>query len=126
MRRTWTPQLQHVEDVDDTVLLFVDLAQGHKAMGGSALAQCLGQLGNEAPDIRGTQLIKDYFSAFWRLHQEDIVLAYHDRSDGGLLTTIAEMIFAGRCGADIAVDSIAESECDILDVLFNEELGAVF
>jgi phosphoribosylformylglycinamidine synthase len=61
-----------------------------------------------------------------QLHQEDIVLAYHDRSDGGLLTTIAEMMFAGRCGADISVDSIAESESDVLEALFNEELGAVF
>jgi phosphoribosylformylglycinamidine synthase len=126
VRSTWTPQLRRVEEVGDTVLLFVDLAQGHKAMGGSALAQCLRQLGNEAPDVRNTRLIKDYFDALWQLHQEDIVLAYHDRSDGGLLTTIAEMMFAGRCGADISVDRIAESESDVLEALFNEELGAVF
>ena len=126
VRSTWTPQLRRVEEVGDTVLLFVDLAQGHKAMGGSALAQCLRQLGNEAPDVRDAQLIKDYFDALWQLHQEDIVLAYHDRSDGGLLTTIAEMMFAGRCGADISVDRIAESESDVLEALFNEELGAVF
>jgi phosphoribosylformylglycinamidine synthase len=126
VRSTWTPQLRRIEEVGDTILLFVDLAQGHKAMGGSALAQCLGQLGNEAPDVRDPQLIKDYFDALWQLHQEDIVLAYHDRSDGGLITTISEMMFAGRCGADVSVDGIAKSESDVLPALFNEELGAVF
>ncbi|KAL8717014.1 MAG: hypothetical protein Q9225_005702 [Loekoesia sp. 1 TL-2023] len=126
VRRTWTPQLRRIEEVGETVLLFVDLAQGHKAMGGSALAQYLGQLGNKAPDVRDTQLIKDYFEAIGNLHQENIVLAYHDRSDGGLLTTIAEMMFAGRCGADISADIIAESESEVLNALFNEELGAVF
>ena len=126
VRNTWTPQLRRVEQVGDTILLFVDLAQGHKAMGGSALAQCLGQVGNEAPDVRDSQLIKHYFDALWQLHQEGIVLAYHDRSDGGLLTTIAEMMFAGRCGADIVVDDFAKSESDVVEALFNEELGAVF
>ncbi len=58
--------------------------------------------------------------------QEEIVLAYHDRSDGGLLTTVAEMMFAGRCGVDITLDDLVQAEADILDVLFNEELGAVF
>ncbi|KAK3941922.1 Phosphoribosylformylglycinamidine synthase [Diplogelasinospora grovesii] len=126
VRRTWTPQLRRVEEVGETVLLFVDLAKGHKAMGGSALAQCLGQLGNEAPDVRDVELVRDYFDALSQLHEDDVVLAYHDRSDGGLLTTVAEMMFAGRCGADISLDGIAASESDVLDALFNEELGAVF
>jgi phosphoribosylformylglycinamidine synthase len=126
VRRTWTPQLRRVEDVGETVLLFVDLAQRHKAMGGSALAQCLGQIGNEAPDVHDADLVKDYFDAVSQLHEQDIVLAYHDRSDGGLLATVAEMMFAGRCGADISLDGIADSESDILETLFNEELGAVF
>jgi len=126
VRSTWTPQLRRVEEVGDTVLLFVDLAQGHKAMGGSALAQCLKEIGNDVPDVRDIQIIKDYFDALWQLHQENIVLAYHDRSDGGLLTTIAEMMFAGRCGADISIDNIAGSTSDALETLFNEEIGAVF
>ncbi|KAI4086745.1 MAG: hypothetical protein LQ344_007314 [Seirophora lacunosa] len=125
VRSTWTPQLRRREEVSETVLLFIDLAQGHKAMGGSALAQCLGQIGNEAPDVRDTQLIKDYFEALQVLHQRNVVLAYHDRSDGGLLTTVAEMAFAGRVGADISVDPIADDESEVLDALFNEELGAV-
>ncbi len=121
VRKTWTPQLRRREEVGDTLLLFVDLAEGHKAMGGSALAQCLAQLGNEAPDVRDSQLIKDFADALWQLHQEDVVLAYHDRSDGGLLTTVAEMMFAGRCGADISVDDMATTESEVLEALFNEE-----
>ncbi|KAI0443275.1 CobB/CobQ-like glutamine amidotransferase domain-containing protein [Xylaria telfairii] len=128
VRNTWTPQLRRVEDVGESVLIFVDLARGFKAMGGSALAQSLGQLGHEAPDVRDTELITDYFDAVSQLHEEGIVLAYHDRSDGGLLTTVAEMIFAGRCAAEIYIDELvtSNSESNILDALFNEELGAVF
>lgn len=126
VRRTWTPQMRRVEELGDSILLFVDLARGNKAMGGSALAQCLRQLGDEAPDVRDTQLIKEYFHALWQLYQEDIILAYRDRSDGGLLTSIAEMMFAGRCGADVLLDGIIASEFDAVDALFNEELGAVF
>lgn len=128
VRRTWTPQLRRVEEVGETVLLFVDLAQGRKALGGSALAQSLGAIGSEAPDVRDVDLLKDYFDAVSQLHESGIVLAYHDRSDGGLLTTVAEMMFAGRCGADIMLDGIADSRRieDITAALFNEELGAVF
>ncbi|KAI0414857.1 CobB/CobQ-like glutamine amidotransferase domain-containing protein [Xylaria grammica] len=128
VRNTWTPQLRRVEDVGESVLIFVDLAQGFKAMGGSALAQSLGQLGNEAPDVRDIELITDYFDAVSQLHEEGIVLAYHDRSDGGLLTTVAEMIFAGRSAAEIYIDELvrSDSESNVLDALFNEELGAVF
>ncbi|KAI0198562.1 CobB/CobQ-like glutamine amidotransferase domain-containing protein [Astrocystis sublimbata] len=128
VRNTWTPQLRRVEDVGESVLIFVDLAQGFKAMGGSALAQSLGALGHQAPDVRDTDLITDYFDAVSQLHEEGIVLAYHDRSDGGLMTTIAEMMFAGRCAVEIYIDELVKihSESNILDALFNEELGAVF
>ncbi|KAI5467810.1 CobB/CobQ-like glutamine amidotransferase domain-containing protein [Mariannaea sp. PMI_226] len=126
VRSTWTPQLRCVEEVGNSILVYVDLAQGFKAMGGSALAQCLGQIGNEAPDVRDPEIIRDFFDALWQLHQENIVLAYHDRSDGGLLTTVAEMMFAGRCGAEISLDNVAESDDKVLETLFNEELGAVF
>ncbi|KAK3324105.1 CobB/CobQ-like glutamine amidotransferase domain-containing protein [Cercophora scortea] len=128
IRSTWTPQLQRVEDVGETILLFVDLANGHKAMGGSALAQSLGAIGNDAPDVRDVDLLKDYFDALAQLHESGIVLAYHDRSDGGLITTVAEMMFAGRCGVDLMMDAISKSGslADMTDALFNEELGAVF
>lgn len=128
VRNTWTPQLRRVEDVGETILLFVDLAEGRQAMGGSALAQSLNSLGNQAPDVRKAGLLTDYFDALNQLHKSGVVLAYHDRSDGGLLTTIAEMMFAGRCGVDMMMDGIAKSGSlsDMLEALFNEELGAVF
>ena len=126
--QTWTPQLHRVEDVGETVLLFVDLALDHKALGGSALAQVYGQIGNEAPDVHDVQLLKDFFDATEQLQEAGIVLAYHDRSDGGLFTALVEMMFAGRCGIEILLDDL----CPTTDVasriatLFNEELGAVF
>ncbi|ORY57276.1 CobB/CobQ-like glutamine amidotransferase domain-containing protein [Pseudomassariella vexata] len=126
VRSTWTPQLRL--DVGETILLWVDLAAGRKAMGGSALAQSFGQIGHEAPDVRSVSLITDYFDALSQLHESGIVLAYHDRSDGGLITTLAEMMFAGRCGVDVMLDGISKSSnlADMTEALFNEELGAVF
>ncbi|KAK4227165.1 putative phosphoribosylformylglycinamidine synthase [Podospora fimiseda] len=126
--RTWTPQLLRPEEAGETVLLYVDLAQGRKALGGSALAQSLGAIGNEAPDVRDVDLLKDYFDALAQLHESGIVLAYHDVSDGGLVTTIAEMMFAGRCGVDVMMDGVANSGSldDMVEALFHEELGAVF
>ncbi|EOO00287.1 putative phosphoribosylformylglycinamidine synthase protein [Phaeoacremonium minimum UCRPA7] len=128
IRSTWTPQLRRVEDVGETVLMFVDLAEGRKAMGGSAFAQSLGTIGHDAPDMKNFNLITDYFDALNQLHKSGVVLAYHDRSDGGLITTVAEMMFAGRCGVDLMVDGIAKTNSleDITAALFNEELGAVF
>jgi phosphoribosylformylglycinamidine synthase len=125
---TWTPALRRPEEVGETVLMFVDLANGKKAMGGSAIAQVFGQIGNEAPDVRDTDAIKDFYHAIEQLHESDIVLAYHDRSDGGLFTTVVEMMFAGRCGASLSLDKITKSgrPQDLIDTLFNEELGAVF
>lgn len=128
IRDTWTPALRRLEDVGETILMYVDLAKGHKSLGGSALAQAFGQLGNDAPDVRDADMIIDYFDAITQLHESGVVLAYHDISDGGLLTTIAEMMFAGRCGAEIMIDNIAKSSSSshVLETLFNEELGAIF
>lgn len=126
--RTWTPALERLEDVGETILMFVDLAIGKKNMGGSALAQTFGQVGDEAPDVWDSEDIKNYFDAIEQLHEAGIVLAYHDRSDGGLFTTLAEMMFAGRCGLEIMLDNITRSgdTKDVIETLFNEELGAVF
>lgn len=128
VRKTWTPQLRRVEEVGESVLMFVDLAMGKKALGGSALAQVFGQVGNECPDVRDVQLFKDFFDAAQQLQESGIVLAYHDRSDGGLYTTIAEMMFAGRCGVDLMLDNVCTSSemQDVIPTLFNEELGAIF
>ncbi|KAF2865781.1 phosphoribosylformylglycinamidine synthase-like protein [Massariosphaeria phaeospora] len=126
--RTWTPALERVEDVGETILIFVDLAGGKKHLGGSALAQTFSQVGDEAPDVYDPDVLRDYYDAVEQLHESGIVLAYHDRSDGGLFTTLVEMMFAGRCGLEIMLDGIARSgdTKDIMETLFNEELGAVF
>ncbi|KAI9822679.1 MAG: hypothetical protein M1827_000398 [Pycnora praestabilis] len=126
--RTWTPTLRRLEDVGETILLFVDLAEARRTLGGSALAQVFGQVGNEAPDVRDVNLLKDFFDAIQQLQEAGIVLAYHDRSDGGLFTTLVEMMFAGRCGLEIMLDDLARTadNRDVLEALFNEELGAVF
>ncbi|KAK3698061.1 phosphoribosylformylglycinamidine synthase [Vermiconidia calcicola] len=125
---TWTPTLRRQEDVGDTVLMFVDLAGGRKALGGSAIAQVFSQLGNEAPDVHDADFLKDFYHAIEQLHESDMVLAYHDRSDGGLFTTLVEMMFAGRCGLEVMLDPITKSgrTQDVVETLFNEELGAVF
>ena len=125
---TWTPAARRPNEVGETVLMYIDLASGKRAMGGSALAQVFGQVGNQAPDVRDTEHIKDFYHAVEQLHESDIVLAYHDRSDGGLFTTLVEMMFAGRCGMHIMLDKICPSSRpqDVMETLFNEELGAVF
>jgi phosphoribosylformylglycinamidine synthase len=125
---TWTPALRRQEEVGETLLMYIDLAEGKKALGGSALAQVFGQVGNEAPDVRDVDLVKDFYHAIEQLHEDDIVLAYHDISDGGLFTTLVEMMFAGRCGLDVMLDKIVRSgrTQGFVETLFNEELGAVF
>ncbi len=126
--RTWTPALRRLEDVGESILLFVDLAEGMRALGGSALAQVFGQVGDESPDVRSVQLLKDYFDAVQQLHELGIVLAYHDRSDGGLFTTLVEMMFAGRCGIDVMLENLCSGNTtpELIETLFNEELGGVF
>ena len=128
--KTWTPTLHRREDDggQESIILFVDLAQGRKALGGSALAQVFNQVGNVAPDVHDVQLLKDYYDALEQLHDSGIVMAYHDRSDGGLFTTLVEMMFAGRCGMNIMLDNLvpANQTPAIIETLFNEELGAVF
>ena len=128
IRSTWTPTLRRLEDVGESTLFFVDLAQGSKAMGASSLAQVFEQLGKETPNIRDADIIRDFYDAVGQLHESGIILAYHDRSDGGLFTTLVEMMFAGRCGLEIMLDGISQSNStgDIIEALFNEELGAVF
>ncbi len=117
VRKTVTPELKNVAD---SVLLFVDLGFGRARMGGSALSQVYNDLSGDAPDIEAGRL-KAFYEAIQQLVAEDKLLAYHDRSDGGLFATLAEMAFAARCGLDVRLPENA----DALSVLFNEELGAV-
>jgi phosphoribosylformylglycinamidine synthase len=119
-RKTLTPQL-HI-DRGDTKLILIDLGAGKNRMGGSALAQVYGETDNVAPDVDSAEQLKAFFAAIQELNKESKLLAYHDRSDGGLFVTLAEMAFAGRCGIDIELSRLAG---DATSVLYNEELGAV-
>src|SRR5688572_11874841 len=122
VRGTLTPQLR--TDCGDTVLLLADLGGGRCRMGGSALAQVHGQIGNMPPDA-DPQALKGCFTAVQELGRGGKVLAYHDRSDGGLFATVCEMAFAGRAGVALRLDGAALAERSLLEFLFNEELGAV-
>jgi phosphoribosylformylglycinamidine synthase len=141
--KTLTPQLR--TNAGETELLLIDLGRGRNRLGGSALAQVHGNLGNECPDCDDPALLKGLFAAIQQLNREGLLLAYHDRSDGGLFATLCEMAFAGRCGLTVNLDQLCydpwlndvdgqEMRPDafggryldqLLAVLFAEELGAV-
>ncbi len=121
VRRTLTPQLQ--TDCGETALLLIDLGGGLCRMGGSALAQVYKQIGNVAPDVDATML-KAFFGVVQQLNRDGKILAYHDRSDGGLFATVCEMTFAGRVGAVLQLESLLGDK-PAIEFLFNEELGAV-
>ncbi|MGH8492313.1 MAG: phosphoribosylformylglycinamidine synthase [Moraxellaceae bacterium] len=116
VRKTLTPELR--TDVADTVLLLVDLGRGQNRLGASALAQVFAAIGNDAPNVDAASL-KDFWNGVQSLNEKGLLLAYHDRSDGGLFTAVAEMAFAARSGVSLDIAG------DVLSVLFNEELGAV-
>ena len=146
VRPTLTPQLQ----AGDTTLVLIDLGQGKRRMAGSMLAQVLNQFGERVPDLDDPALIKALVAAVNELRGQGRILAYHDRSDGGLWATVCEMAFAGHLGVDLNVDllvtegdGIADSRAEYgdsknwagqvsarrqqltLEALFNEELGVV-
>jgi phosphoribosylformylglycinamidine synthase len=123
IRKTLTPQLRL--DKGETDLILIDLGRGQNRMGASILAQVYGQLGRQAPDVDDAEDLKAFFAVIQGLNQDDRLLAYHDRSDGGLLTTVLEMAFAGHCGLDLCLDALADDAEELAAVLFNEELGAV-
>ncbi|ALK88614.1 phosphoribosylformylglycinamidine synthase [Limnohabitans sp. 63ED37-2] len=148
VRGTLTPQLD--AKTDDTSLLLIDLGQGRNRMGGSVLGQVLGQFGNSVPDLEDPQALVNLVKAINTLRAKGQILAYHDRSDGGLLAAVAEMAFAGHVGVALNVDmlvtegdGISDSRADhgdaknwagqvsarrdelTLKALFNEELGVV-
>ena len=120
IRNTLTPELK--SNVGETELWLIDLGQGQNRLGASCLAQVYQQLGNVAPDVDSASILKSFFLAVQQLVNEKRLLAYHDRSDGGLFTTVVEMAFAGKTGVDIHLDGLIGSA---LELLFNEELGAV-
>jgi phosphoribosylformylglycinamidine synthase len=120
VRKSLTPQLVELEA--DTRLLFVDLARGQQRLGGSVLAQVYNQVGPSCPDVVDPAVLRGFFDAVQTLNEEGRVLAYHDRSDGGLFATLCEMAFAGRCGVDVDLAALGS---EAVAALFNEELGAV-
>lgn len=119
-RKTLTPQLRN--DLGPTQLILIDLGNGKNRMGGSALAQVYSQLGDTAPDLDHPEQLKAFFAQIQLLNRNNKLLAYHDRSDGGLFATLCEMAFAGHCGVEV---NLATLHGDAASVLYNEELGAV-
>ncbi|MFV3304011.1 phosphoribosylformylglycinamidine synthase [Pseudomonas sp. NY15181] len=123
IRKTLTPQLRL--DKGETDLIVIDLGRGKNRMGGSILAQVNGQIGRAAPDVDDAEDLKAFFAVIQGLNADGHLLAYHDRSDGGLMATVVEMAFAGHCGLDLNLDALADSRDELTAALFNEELGAV-
>jgi phosphoribosylformylglycinamidine synthase len=126
IRRTLTPEIGRLQRVgapdDETELLLVDLGGGRNRLGGSALAQVFGQLGDRPADLDDPARLAGFFAAVQALNAAGQLLAYHDRSDGGLFCTLFEMAVAGGVGLHIDVEPLGE---DPLAALFAEELGAV-
>lgn len=123
VRQTLTPQLRL--DKGETDLILVDLGRGQNRMGGSILAQVYSKIGQQVPDVDDAEDLKAFFAVIQGLNADGHLLAYHDRSDGGLLATVLEMAFAGHCGLDLYLDALADNREGLTSVLFNEELGAV-
>jgi phosphoribosylformylglycinamidine synthase len=120
VRRALTPEL--VLDAGDTALVLVDLGAGRSRLGGSALAQVYGALGSVPPDVDEPGALRGFFDAVVELREAGVLLAYHDRSDGGLFATVCEMAFASGAGLSIRLDGLGTEP---IAALFAEELGAL-
>ncbi len=118
--RHMTPQLKRSDE--PSYLLLFDLGSGRNRLGASCLAQAYRRTGGATPDLDDPELLRSFFAAIQELNSRDMLLAYHDRSDGGLLATVAEMIFASRLGVSLALSG---SHREVLGALFSEEIGAV-
>ncbi|EPW0990564.1 phosphoribosylformylglycinamidine synthase [Vibrio cholerae] len=121
IRKTVTPQLR--TDLGETSLILIDLGNGQNRLGATALAQVYKQLGDKPADVDNAAQLKGFFDAVQTLVRNDKLVAYHDKGDGGLLVTLAEMAFAGHCGIKANIETLGDD--DALAALFNEELGAV-
>ncbi len=119
-RKTLTPALDR--NLKDSGLIYIDLGFGKNRLGASCFNLVFNQVGDIVPTLDDTKILKAFFEMIQTLKNEDVIVAYHDRSDGGLFTTLTEMAFAGRCGLDIDLSKCGH---DIKAILFNEELGAV-
>ncbi|MEP0073853.1 MAG: phosphoribosylformylglycinamidine synthase [Marinomonas sp.] len=121
-RKTLTPELQNKAD---TRLLLIDLGAGKNRLGGSVIAQVYNKLGQQAPDVDDASALAGFFDTTQALNAEGKLLAYHDRSDGGVFATLTEMSFASHLGLNIDLDAFANTADQVAPALFNEELGAV-
>ena len=122
VRRACTPQLR--TDKGAGALLLIDLGGGLNRIGGSTLAQVFGQIGAGAPDLDDAARFTAFFATIADLVAQEMLIAYHDRSDGGLLAAVAEMMFAGHCGVTLGLPADLDRSA-LLRALFSEELGAV-
>ena len=120
VRETITPELQKIKN---SKLLLIDLGRGKNRLGGSCLSQVYNVAAGEPADLDDPDLLANFFSAIKKLKQQQKILAYHDRSDGGLFATLCEMSFAGKMGLTVSLSS--ESKIETIAALFSEELGAV-
>jgi phosphoribosylformylglycinamidine synthase len=118
VNKTVTPELK----AKDSSLILIDLGKGKNRLGGSALARVYNQIGNDAPDVDKSEDLLNFFNAMQKLVDEKLILAYHDRSDGGAITTMLEMAFAARRGLEIDISGFEGND---FEILFNEEAGAV-
>lgn len=123
IRQTMTPQLRL--DKGDSALILIDLGRGQNRLGASIFAQVYSQVGQSTPDVDSAADLKAFFETVQSLNAQQRLVAYHDRSDGGLFTTVVEMAFAGRCGLDIHLDALNITAEQANAALLNEELGAV-
>jgi len=120
VRKTLTPQLR--TDRGETDLILIDLGKGRNRLGGSILAQVYKHIGNDCPDVDDPRVLKLFFAVIQALNELGFLIAYHDRSDGGLFATVCEMAFAGCTGIEVDLSDLG---ADPAATLFNEELGAV-
>jgi len=125
VRKSVTPQLRTAAQLDKAVsseLIYLDLGNGKNRLGASILAQVYNQVGETPADVDSAEELKGFFDAMQASLEADQILAYHDKGDGGLFATVAEMAFAGHCGVDINIDDLG---ADVIAALFSEELGGV-
>ena len=127
VRRCWTPALR--TDCGPTALIYVDLGEARNRLGGSVLTQVYGAMGTEPADLDDPSVLRGLAAALAMLRERDKVLAYHDRSDGGLAVTLIEMAFAGHCGIEVNIgiksSHARHNKAAALAALFSEELGVV-
>ncbi len=117
--KTLTPELKNIPD---SCLLLIDLGQGKNRLGGSIFGQVQANIGDITPDCDNFEHLKNFFTSIQSLNQNGLIHAYHDRSDGGLMACVAEMMFASGLGVELEVTALGD---DPVAALFNEELGAV-